>query len=127
MVYGWLIELGKAVSYYNEKALIKKDPMAPLTARETEKRAPTNDAQKEIVRLQAMLKDKDKALEELKEENSVLKTSNVKAKAELKQFQVRIVPALQDQFLTLMKLLEKILNDETLAVPAQLPPDQFKF
>ena len=92
MLYSWLVEMGKALSYYNDKAMIKKDSSGPQTAREgkdsSEKKGLMNESQKEITKLQGIIKEKDINIEELKEENDSLKTSNTKLKGELKQFQV---------------------------------------
>ncbi len=96
--------------------------MAPTTARDSSEKKPlppAAESQKELLKTQALLKEKDKTIEELKEANESLKTENIKLKGELKQF--------KDQFLTLMKLLENMLDDETLAVPTQLCSDQFKY
>ena len=121
VIYKWLVEVGKSVSYYNDKALIKKDAPPPvMTARDSgEKKGIVSEYHKEVARLQSMVKERDKTIEDLREENEVLLGSNTKMKGELKQF--------QDQFLTLMKLLEGILDDETLAVPLQISSEHFKF
>ncbi len=89
-MYKWLVETGKALSYYNDKVVIKKE--VPLTARESgEKKAAMSESQKEVTKLQTTIKERERTIEELREENETLRSSQVKTKAELKQFQVCFV------------------------------------
>jgi len=123
VIYKWLVEIGKTLSYYNDKAMIKKEggisqQTGGLTSREADKKAPMTETQKELQKMQILMKEKDKQIADLREENESLKNGNEKLKNELKQF--------QDQFLTLMKLLENVISDETITIPNHLSAEQLK-
>ena len=107
MIYKWLVEVGKAISYYNENVYPKKEQHVPITSRpNVENKGVSNELQKEIGKLKDTLKKKEKIIEELKGDNQTLKNENEKLKTDLKQF--------QDQFLVLMKLLENTMSDDKL-------------
>ena len=73
----------------------------------------------ELTKLNEEIKAADKIIDELKEENEELKSSNAHLKTELKQF--------KEQFLSLMGLLDTVIDDETINIPTTLSPSQFKF
>lgn len=110
MLYNWLVAAGKAVSYYNEKAAIVKEPRASHECSETQEKA---------AKLHAIIKENDKTIEELKETNEELKGVNASLKVELKR--------VKEQYKDLMSLLDVIVDDETLELPGKLSAEIFKY
>ena len=109
MLYKWLVAASKAVSYYYEKAPIMKEP----------KRIYEQQIEPVIDKLQEIIKTHDKTIEELKETNEELRNTNTRLKVELKN--------IQNQYINLMKLVDVIINDETLDIPEEFSIDIFKY